>query len=62
MSEVVYGPRGTFLGFEELLASDEIAAWHVCLAVDVRVQGEGRGAWDLQAFMRVTDCGGCGWR
>ena len=50
------------LGFEELLDSDEIAAWQVCLAVVVRVQGEGRVARDLQAFIRVTDCGGCGWR
>ena len=49
------------LGSEELLDPDEIAAWQVCLAVVVCVQGEGRGAWDLQAFMRVTDCGGCGW-
>ena len=53
------GPRGTFVG---MLDPDEIAAWHVCLAVGVRVQGEGWGTWDLQAFMRVTDCGGCGWR
>ena len=33
MSEIVYGPRGTFLGFEELLDSDEIGGWQVGLEV-----------------------------
>ena len=50
------------LGFEELLDSDEIAGWQVCRAVVARVGGAGRGAWGRQAFMRVTDWGGCGRR
>ena len=31
------------LGFEELLDSDEIAGWQVCLAVVARVKGADRG-------------------
>ena len=56
------GPTIDMLGFEELLDSDEIAGWQVCRAVVARVGGAGRGAWGRQAFMRVTDWGGCGWR
>ena len=44
------------LGFEELLDSDEIADWQVCLAVVARVGGAGRGALGAgkRSFMHAS--------